>query len=248
MTIDRGAHAIRFHRLNDEYGCFTNFARYPVLLDGLWWPTAEHYFQSRKFTDPTYVERIRRATTPSLAARLGRTREVALRPHWTQVRVPVMRRAVRAKFVQHPRLAARLLATDDQPLIEDTRGDQFWGDGGDGTGLNVNGQILMELRAQLRVPNPVSRRATPYVDTGRPWVLFGDSVVAAQLHAGRHAPVRDAVRLLHAVAPEWTTATSWTTQHGTVVVLPGGGDPGDAVRAAASEPDVRYVHDPAHCR
>jgi ribA/ribD-fused uncharacterized protein len=246
VTTELGTLAIRFHRLTDEYGCFTNFARCPVLLDGAWWPTAEHYFQSRKFADPGYVERIRKANTPSLAARLGRTRDIPLRPDWAQVRVPVMRRAVRAKFVQHPRLAARLLATGNRPLVEDTRGDQFWGDGGDGTGRNVNGQILMELRAQLRVPDPVARRATQCVDARRPWVLFGGAVVAAPLRDGRHAPVPAALRLLRAVAEESTSGPSWTTEHGTVTVLPGNADPSDAVRTAATEPDVRYVHDPLY--
>jgi N-glycosidase YbiA len=33
--------------------------------------------------------------------------------------------------------------------VEHTRNDAYWGDGGDGTGKNRLGQLLMELRAKF---------------------------------------------------------------------------------------------------
>ena len=41
---------IHFYRVKERYGEFSNFARYPVQLDGKIWPTSEHYFQAQKFT------------------------------------------------------------------------------------------------------------------------------------------------------------------------------------------------------
>jgi len=35
-------------------------------------------------------------------------------------------------------------------LIEHTKNDSYWADGGDGSGKNRLGQLLMELRNQLR--------------------------------------------------------------------------------------------------
>jgi N-glycosidase YbiA len=55
------------------------------------------------------------------------------------------------KFNQHPRLAAMLVETGDAEIVEHTENDAYWGDGGDGKGLNRLGQILMQVRAELRV-------------------------------------------------------------------------------------------------
>lgn len=61
-----------------------------------------------------------------------------------------MLRAVRAKFKQYADLAALLLATGDALIVEHARRDSYWGDGGDGSGANRLGQILMRVRDQLR--------------------------------------------------------------------------------------------------
>jgi ribA/ribD-fused uncharacterized protein len=39
---------INFYSARDEYGCFSNFSRHPIFLDGKRWPTSEHYFQAQK--------------------------------------------------------------------------------------------------------------------------------------------------------------------------------------------------------
>ena len=141
---------IFFYGVADEYGAFSNFAPYPISLDGKRWATTEHYFQAQKFIDPKLREQIRKASTPGLAAGLGRNRKTPLRRDWEAVKVGVMRKAVGAKFAQHPDLAALLAATGDARLVERTENDSFWGDGGDGSGENMLGRILMEVRARLR--------------------------------------------------------------------------------------------------
>ena len=124
---------IRFYRVSDEYGCFSNFAPYPVELDGKRWPTTEHYFQAQKFEDLQYQEAIRGQKSPMIAARMGRDRKKKLRGDWESVKVAVMRQAVRAKFTQHEDIRAILLATADATLVEPTENDAYWGDGGDGS-------------------------------------------------------------------------------------------------------------------
>lgn len=64
-----------------------------------------------------------------------------------------MREALRAKFTQHKDLRETLLATGDARLVEHTKNDNYWGDGGDGSGLNKLGELLMKLRAELRREN-----------------------------------------------------------------------------------------------
>jgi len=60
-----------------------------------------------------------------------------------------MRKAVFAKFKQHPKLKDALLSTGTAQLVQHSSKDRYWSDGGDETSLNMLGQILMEVRDKL---------------------------------------------------------------------------------------------------
>jgi ribA/ribD-fused uncharacterized protein len=141
---------IYFYTPIDKCGCFSNFSRHGFELDGAYCPTAEHYFQSRKFVGTAYEQRVARARTPKEAAELGRTRSVPLRADWESVKDDVMRRAVLRKFETHQAIRDILLGTGDEELVENAPGDYYWGCGADGTGRNQLCKILMEVRAVLR--------------------------------------------------------------------------------------------------
>lgn len=141
---------IKFYSTADEYGEFSNFAEYPIRISKKMWPSSEHYFQAMKFKDKSDQEKIRKANSPMLAARMGRDRKRTLRRDWKSAKVNVMREAVMAKFTQHQELRERLLATGEAKIIEHTANDDYWGDGGGGKGRNMLGRILMDLRAKLR--------------------------------------------------------------------------------------------------
>src|SRR5205807_190358 len=126
--------------------CFSNFSPHGVDLDGLWWPTVEHFFQAQKFPGTPQVEAIRRAGSPKTAKALGRSRSHPLRPDWEAVKDEVMRRAVLRKFELHHGIRDLLLSTGEEELIENAPSDSYWGCGRDGTGQNMLGQILMETR------------------------------------------------------------------------------------------------------
>jgi hypothetical protein len=140
---------LEFYRQGDVLGELSNFSSHPIELDGSVWPTSEHYFQAQKFEDPALREQVRQAAGPGDAARLGR-RLPGLRADWEQVKEAVMLAALRAKFEQHPRCARVLLGTGDAELVEHTKNDSYWADGGDGTGRNRLGVLLMQLRGELR--------------------------------------------------------------------------------------------------
>lgn len=145
---------IHFYRVNEPYGEFSNFSPFPFDLNGKAWPTSEHYFQAQKFAGTGHEEAVRLAKSPMIAARMGRSRERPLRADWETVKDDIMREALRAKFAQHPALQSLLLGTGDAELVEHTASDRYWADGGDGQGRNRLGQLLMELRAQLRANSP----------------------------------------------------------------------------------------------
>lgn len=139
---------IRFYRVADPYGWMSNFYASPMTLDGRVWPTVEHYFQARKFAGTPHEEEIRQATSPMIAARMGRSRSRPLRPDWEQVKDEVMLTALRAKFEQNLVLLRMLFQTRDARIVEHTENDRYWADGGDGSGRNRLGELLMQVRAE----------------------------------------------------------------------------------------------------
>jgi ribA/ribD-fused uncharacterized protein len=139
---------ILFYRQGDRYGFLSNFASFPVNLDGKTWPSTEHYFQAQKFAGRDEEEQVRMAPSAGEAARLGR-KLAGLRPDWDAVKDEVMLKALRAKFTQHPDLRRQLLETGDRELVEHTTNDSYWADGGDGSGRNRLGELLMQVRAEL---------------------------------------------------------------------------------------------------
>jgi N-glycosidase YbiA len=145
---------INFYRTGDEYGSFSNFAPYPIEVDGKAWPTSEHYFQAQKFVGTEYEEAMRLEPSPMVVARMGRDRKKPLRPDWETVKDEVMKRAVLMKFTQHGELREQLLGTGEARIVEHTENDSYWGDGGDGSGKNRLGQILMRVRELLRQSEP----------------------------------------------------------------------------------------------
>jgi N-glycosidase YbiA len=141
---------INFYQTTGEYGCFSNFSRHSVFLKGKQWRTTEHFFQAQKFHGTEHEEAVRLCKKPSEAAAMGRSRKLPLRRDWESVKENVMLEALRAKFTQHADLASILLGTGDAHLVEHTERDSYWGDGGDGSGRNRLGHLLMQVRDELR--------------------------------------------------------------------------------------------------
>ena len=141
---------IRFYPVNEPYREFSNPSAHPFEIDGRRRPTPEHHFQAQKFPGTEQEEAIRLVKSPMIAARMGRSRAHPLRADWETAKEQIMREALHAKFTQHPGLRSLLLGTGDAEIIEHTKNDAYWADGGDGSGKNRLGILLMELRAELR--------------------------------------------------------------------------------------------------
>ena len=103
---------------------------------------------------PEIQEKIRQIASPIDAALEGRNRQNPLRPDWEEIKDKVMLQALRMKFSQHPEIAKELLSTGDAIIIEHTQNDAYWADGGDGSGKNKLGLLLMQVREELKNPNP----------------------------------------------------------------------------------------------
>src|SRR5689334_1353422 len=117
---------ILFYRTNEACGAFSNFSPHPVEMNGRIWPTSEHYFQAQKFAGSEHEEAVRLAKSPTIAARMGRSRSRPLRPDWEAVKDDIMHEVLKAKFTQHLELRALLLATGDAEIVEHTVNDRYW--------------------------------------------------------------------------------------------------------------------------
>jgi ribA/ribD-fused uncharacterized protein len=140
---------IRFYSKSETHREFSNFAPFPVALDGVTWPSTEHYYQAQKFADAELREQIRKAAQPIIAKSLADKYKDRIRADWDAVKDEVMYRAVKTKFESHRKLRDMLLATGNEDIAECAPTDYYWGVGKDGTGQNRLGQILERVRAEL---------------------------------------------------------------------------------------------------
>ena len=150
FSLEEENMAILFYKVNDNYGCFSNFSKHTFELENKEWATSEIYFQAKKFEGTEYEEKIRNMTNSLEAAKFGRNRELPLRKDWEDIKDEVMKKAVLAKFSQNPDIKEILLQTGDEEIVEATTDDYYWGCGSKGTGKNMLGKILMEVRELLR--------------------------------------------------------------------------------------------------
>ena len=143
---------ICFYNKDEKYYEFTNFFPSPIELDGKQWPTTEHYFQAQKFIGTSLVEVIRQKRWARDVFEFAQKPDIACqrRKDWDKVKIQVMKRALVAKFTQHDSLCQLLVDTGTRKLVERSPYDTFWGDGGDGSGKNQLGKLLMEVREELR--------------------------------------------------------------------------------------------------
>ena len=148
---DSGHGPIRFYNRDEPFYEFTNFYPAPIDLDGETWPTTEHYFQAQKFIGTSYPKVIRNFERPRQAFEFSRNPTVSRwrRSDWEDIKISIMRKALLAKFTQHKNLRQMLLRTGDRRLIEHSPRDKFWGNGGDDSGENRLGWLLMEVRQFL---------------------------------------------------------------------------------------------------
>lgn len=146
-----------------ELHFLSNFYPSPFILNGVYYPTVEHYFQASKTTDPVMQEKIINAPTPAKAKMLGK--KCRIKTDWNNIKYNVMFDGVYAKFSQNVELLDKLLNTPDYLLVEkNSWNDKYWGvDINTGYGLNKLGEILKEVKRHLSncftEPTPIPAKA-----------------------------------------------------------------------------------------
>lgn len=139
----------RITEFRGDYQFLSNFYVHydcPIVMDGLSFPSGEAAYQAQK--EPTKAKRKEyEHLPPGEAKKRGQLADLPI--NWNAKRIGIMTDVVRRKF-QAPRLAAKLLATEDAELVEfNNWGDFFWGFCR-GKGENHLGKILMKIRKELQ--------------------------------------------------------------------------------------------------
>ena len=145
-----------FWTTKGPFGALSNMAPgYPVMVNGVAIPSIEALYQSHRFPDyPEFQAEVIQEGNAWLAKRKAKHLDAHTRPDWFRVRVRIMRWCLRLKLGHHPqRFGEVLLATGDDPIVERSSRDAFWGarsqGGGTLQGVNALGRLLMELREEL---------------------------------------------------------------------------------------------------
>lgn len=140
--------SIKFYRTREVYGFMSNYYKSRMFFNGRWWNWSEAPYQAAKTNIQSEIDAIWKAEKANDTRLLGQ--KVTMRPDWDQVKYQVMKDICVAKFLQHPELRSQLMATGDEELIEDSPIDFYWGCGSDGSGKNMLGKLLMEIRNELK--------------------------------------------------------------------------------------------------
>ncbi len=132
---------------------------FALRVGGVLIPSAEALYQSCRFPHLPDVQRlIIKQHSPMTAKMVSKPYRDDSRADWLSIRVRVMRWVLRVKLAMHwSSFGGLLLATEDCPIIEDSKRDDFWGaipqPDGSLAGANVLGRLLMELREELKAPS-----------------------------------------------------------------------------------------------
>ncbi len=143
--------------------CFSQWFPAAFVVDGLHYPTAEHFMMAAKarlFQDRDNEQAVLQAKKPDAAKALGRKVRGFDEAVWLQHRFEIVCQASLAKFSQNRDMGAFLIGTGNKILVEASPVDAIWGiglamddpaanDPNQWRGLNLLGFALMQTRQVL---------------------------------------------------------------------------------------------------
>jgi len=144
-------------------GPFSQWAKYPMEIDGVRYVTCEQYMMASKarlFGDSEAEATILATNNPRIQKATGRRVKGFDEAVWESEREEIVYRANLAKFTQHRHLRDELLSTGEQIIAEASPHDPIWGIGMAENdpritrmelwGMNLLGKALMRVREVLR--------------------------------------------------------------------------------------------------
>ncbi|MCF7865342.1 MAG: NADAR family protein [Candidatus Pacebacteria bacterium] len=138
------------------YTYFSPYTGHALEIDGVIFPTLEHAYQCKRYTDINIIEEIRGATSAVKAWEISTKYKHLQIPEFKseEYKLKIMKELMEMKVAQHEDVRKALLDSGDlkivKHIVSGPPGDGFWDDGEHGEGLNHMGRMWMEIREEYR--------------------------------------------------------------------------------------------------
>ena len=208
-NLNENRNMIGFYHEYDEYGCFSNW--YPAQFDY----AGIHYFNSEQFMMYQKVtmfhrfdlgDQILKTNDPKKCKHIAGQHFSEFNPNiWEKTCRTVVKRGVKAKFLQNKEILSVLLSTGNAILAECSKNDDKWGIGidisdpaqfeiRDWQGKNYLGVTLMEIRDELRHEILLNGNKVPeYIDA-----RDAESISVWKMKAGELKRIPQYYKAIHA--------------------------------------------------
>ena len=150
---------VRIHKIDEDWGIFSNFGHTPIVVEGVTFDTSERLFQLMKFKDEEPVKAIynnitgnnKKGTSKMAAKSWERTYR---REDWGKMIIDAMKFCLTQKYEQSEAFRKELERSKGKIIVEDQssfpkKNPDAWGvklREGSYVGPNLLGRLLMELR------------------------------------------------------------------------------------------------------
>ena len=143
----------RIHKIDEEWGIFSNFGHTPIIVEGVTFDTSERLFQLMKFKDEEPVKAIYyKKGNPKMTTK--HWEKTHRREDWGQMIIDAMKYCLTQKYEQSEEFRHELERSEGKFIVADQtaftkKKSDAWGvklQGDNYVGPNLLGCLLMELR------------------------------------------------------------------------------------------------------
>lgn len=152
--------SVTIHKVDGEWGIFSNFASTPIIIDGVRFKSSEHLFQLMKFKAPVVISNIMNGITNKgkkcyqIKKTVKSYEKEFRREDWGSMIIDAMKFCLMKKYEQSADFRAKLEESKGHFIVEDQttmpkKSPDAWGVkscGDNFAGPNLLGRLLMELR------------------------------------------------------------------------------------------------------
>ena len=155
---------VRIHKIDEEWGIFSNFGHTPIVVEGVTFDTCERLFQLMKFRDEEPVKAIYyKKGNPKMTTK--HWEKTHRREDWGKIVIDAMKFCLTQKYEQSEEFRKELERSKGKFIVEDQtsfpkKTPDTWGvklQDDNFVGPNLLGRLLMELRdtktLEYKVPN-----------------------------------------------------------------------------------------------
>lgn len=161
------------HKVDMEWGIFSNFGRTPIVVNGVTFKTSEQLFQLMKFKDEDPLKEIYfEKKNPKMTAK--KWEKTHRRSDWGNMIVDAMKFCLQQKYEQNEEFRSKLEASrgfyivEDQSSFKNKKNPDTWGVKKKEdcfVGPNLLGRLLMELRENGKLEYHLPDDALEFIQT-----------------------------------------------------------------------------------